>query len=473
MEKSSHRKVVAIVVAVIVVLAALAGWRLADKYLNPQAAAADNTVSVTVAEATLGDIEVTSVHTGKVTAEDEVNVVPKIPGKVKAVDVALGDRVNKGDVLFEVDPSDVETQADQAEIQKDAAAQGRSAAAEGVSTAKDALKIAREALKDARQAVKDAKKAVKDAKADVTKARKALNDARKLPQTIDPTTGKSPGAEAVAAAQQAVVQAETVLAQAKAAQKQAEAGVTQAKAGVTQAEGGVTQAESAYSQADAQVRLAGVGAEAATVAVGDTTVTAPISGYVTGLTVQKGGMVSQAMPAVVLTGTEGLEVTTTVAENLVSALEPGEEVDVIVRAVSDEPVRGYIHKIVPAPPTGQTTYPVVIRVDEPPAALKPGMFAEVSMVTGRADGAVLVPSDAVIIRDGKEVVAILDGGGTGDSGDSGSGDKVRIVEVETGIDNGEQVEIRSGVSAGDRVVTSGQHYLAEDSKVRITERQAD
>jgi hypothetical protein len=64
MERSSHRRVVTIVVVVIAVLAALAGWRLADKYLNPETTSVDDTVSVTEAEAVLGDIEVMSVHTG-------------------------------------------------------------------------------------------------------------------------------------------------------------------------------------------------------------------------------------------------------------------------------------------------------------------------------------------------------------------------------------------------------------------------
>jgi RND family efflux transporter MFP subunit len=428
-------RVVVIVVVVSVALVALAGLRLYDQYINPDVATVDDTVNVTVAEAVVGDIEVTSVHTGKIVAEDAVNVVPKIPGRVLSVGVEIGEKVNRGDTLFEVDPSDVESQQAQAQIQRDAAAKGRSAAS-------GAVKDAKSARKDAESARKDAKKAVKDIGSQIKKTEKAVKDAQKAGPA---------GAAALAQAQAALQQLE----QAKAA---AEAGVAQAEAGVTQAKAGIKQAQSAYDQANAQYRLAGEGVSAAGSALDETRVTAPISGYVTGLTVQKGGMVSQAMPAVIITGTSKIQVTTTVAESLVDEIGVGDTAEIYVRAVSDEPFKGVIRQIVPAPPTGQTTYPVVIDFSNPDEKLKPGMFTEVTMVTGRAEAVCLVPSGAVMIRDGREIVAVL-----------GEGDKVELREVSAGIDDGLNIEITSGVSTGERIVTQGQHYIDEDSKVRVAE----
>jgi RND family efflux transporter MFP subunit len=169
-------------------------------------------------------------------------------------------------------------------------------------------------------------------------------------------------------------------------------------------------------------------------------------------------MVSQAMAAVVITGTGKLQVTTTVAENIVGSLKVGEKVEALVRAVADEPFAGSIKSIVPAPPAGQTTYPVIIGFDEPSDALKPGMLVEVNMATGAAENVVTVPSDSVIIRGGQEVVAVLD-----------SDNKIRIAEVETGLDDGERVEIKSGVQSGDNVLYEGQHYVDADSNVKVVE----
>jgi RND family efflux transporter MFP subunit len=407
--------------------------------LNPEVEAATDEINVTVAEAAVGDLEITSVHTGKVTTEDEVNVIPTIPGRVLSVSVALGDKVSMGDTLFRVDPSDVESQQSQAQIQRDAAAKGRSAASGAVSDAK-------KARSDAKKAVKDAKKTVKGINGQIKKAKQAIKDAKKA----------GPAGVAMLA------QAEAALQQLEQAKAQAEAGVKQAEAGVTQAKSGVRQAQSAYDQANAQYRIAGEGVDAAGSALDETTVIAPISGYVTGITVQKGGMASQAMPAVVITGTSKVQVMTTVAENLVDEIQVGEAAEIYVRALSDEPFGGTISQIVPAPPTGQTTYPVVVDFDSPDAGLKPGMLTEVTMVTGRSEGVCLVPSDAIMIRDGREIVAVL-----------GSGDKVEIREVSTGIDDGENIEITDGVSAGERIVTQGQHYIDEDSNVRVAEDTAE
>jgi RND family efflux transporter MFP subunit len=340
-----------------------------------------------------------------------------------------------GDTLFEIDPSDVESQQSQAQIQKDAASKGRSAAS-------GAIKDAKSARKDAEKARKDAEKALKDIKSKIKDTKKAIDDAKKA----------GPAGAAMLA------QAQAALQQLEQARAQAEAGVAQAKAGVTQAKVGVKQAQSAYDQADAQYRLADVGVSAAGDAVNETIVTAPISGYVTGITVQKGGMVSQAMPAVVITGAAKIQVTTTVAESLVDDISVGDAAEVYVRAVSDEPLRGVIRQIVPAPQTGQTTYPVIIDFSSPDSGLKPGMFAEVTMTTGRAESVCLIPSDAVMIRDGREIIAVL-----------GEGDKVEIREVETGMDDGVNVEVTSGASPGERIITQGQHYVNEDSKVRVTE----
>jgi RND family efflux transporter MFP subunit len=128
--------------------------------------------------------------------------------------------------------------------------------------------------------------------------------------------------------------------------------------------------------------------------------------------------------------------------------------------VSSEPFKGAIRSVIPSPSSGQTTYPVTIDLNKQDERFKSGMFTEITMVTGVAENVVTVPSEAVIIRNGTEIVAVI-----------GAGDKVEINEVETGLDNGESVEIISGVSPGDRVVYEGQHYLDADSKIKILESE--
>jgi RND family efflux transporter MFP subunit len=386
-----------------------------------------------VKAAAVGEISISSIYTGKLVAEGEVGVVPKLPGKVVSVDVALGDRVSAGDVLFRLDPADVQLQTSQAQIQFDAA--------------KSALDRADSAVKSAAGTVDSAEDAVKSAKDAVKSAKDAVKAAKKLPSApvvsgggLAPPGGTDP------------------VAQAEAALSQTQVGYEQTKAGLEQAKAGHEQTKAGYEQANAQYKLASEGLNAANAALSNCAVTAPIDGYVTALNVQKGGMASQAMPSATISNVEALQIVTNVSENMVDDIAAGDSAEVYVRAVSEEAFAGVIQSVVPAPSAGTTTYPVVIELPSGDERLKPGMFAEIRIITERAADVVVVPSDAVMIKTGKEVVAVV-----------GPDDKVRLVSVGTGLDDGSLVEIKNGLKSGDTVVYEGQYYLDEDSKFEIIE----
>ena len=98
-----------------------------------------------------------------------------------------------------------------------------------------------------------------------------------------------------------------------------------------------------------------------------------------------------------------------------------------------------------------------VSIDNKDLTIKPGMFAEVIVTSDKTEGVVL-PSASVLIRSGKPIVAVIDDNGN-----------LVFRDVVIGVDNGELVEIKSGVEAGDTVVIEGQHYLEEDSKFNIIE----
>jgi RND family efflux transporter MFP subunit len=390
-KRSSYRTLIIVVVVVVLALAGVAGGRLWYNAIHPDAVVAEEAVNIRVTAAAIGEVEISSIYTGKLTAESEVSIVPKIPGKVISVDVALGDKVSAGDVLFRLETADVQLQVNQARIQHDAAKSAADSASSAVRAAESAVEVA-----------------------------------RNLPTVPDVSGGGfnlQGGTDPVAAA---------------------EAALAQTKAG--------------YEQANVQYQLAAEGLNAANAALSNCTVTAPIDGYITSLNVQEGGMASQAMPSATVSNIDALQITTNVSENMIDNIAAGDAAAVYIRAVSEEPFAGVIRSVVPAPSAGTTTYPVVIELPNGDSRLKPGMFAEIRMTTDRAADAVVIPSDAVLIKTGREVVAVI-----------GADDKVRLVQVETGLDNGSLVEVKSGLKDGDTVVYEGQHYLDEDSEFEIIE----
>jgi RND family efflux transporter MFP subunit len=136
----------------------------------------------------------------------------------------------------------------------------------------------------------------------------------------------------------------------------------------------------------------------------------------------------------------------------------GETVDVLVKAVSEEPLPGTVKALAPAPAAGSLTYPVVISLENTDASVKPGMFAEVTIEADKVEGVIAVPLSALMIKSGRQVIAIID-----------PDDQVVFSEVVTGVDNGDTVEIKSGIAEGDRIVIEGQKYLEETSQINIVE----
>jgi len=83
------------------------------------------------------------------------------------------------------------------------------------------------------------------------------------------------------------------------------------------------------------------------------------------------------------------------------------------------------------------------------------MFAEVKIVTKYNESAIIVPSDAVLVKNGNEIVYTVI-------------DNLAVEHVvQTGIDNGQDIEILTGISEGDVVIITGQHYVTDGSKIKV------
>lgn len=95
--------------------------------------------------------------------------------------------------------------------------------------------------------------------------------------------------------------------------------------------------------------------------------------------------------------------------------------------------------------------------NSPSAILRPGMFASVLIETDRLRDRLLVPREALLMRDLRPLVFTLEKG------------LAKWRYVETGEENQELVEIRSGISAGDTVIVDGHQTLAHDARVYIKE----
>ncbi len=156
---------------------------------------------------------------------------------------------------------------------------------------------------------------------------------------------------------------------------------------------------------------------------------------------------------IILAGLEEFVVRADFAEGDVVGIAPGQKVSLEFDALPDDSREGEVTEIAPfgvVDPSGAslTTYEVTISVPNAPAGLRAGMTAQASITTEEQLGVVAAPVTALVPTEDGFVVRVQAEDGT-----------ISNVPVEVGIRGGYWVEIISGLSEGDRVVTGSDGEL--------------
>lgn len=173
------------------------------------------------------------------------------------------------------------------------------------------------------------------------------------------------------------------------------------------------------------------------------TLTAPADGVVTAVALTKD--VDAPSGTAITIQSAALLVTTSVVESDVSKITVGQKASITIAAINAT-LQGAVSTIAPTSSSsgnnGVVEYAVEIALDAPPAALRPGMSADVSVVTATASGVLAVPSRALSGTAGSYTVRVVAADGS-----------VETRDVTVGLVTSSLAEIKSGVQAGERVVT--------------------
>lgn len=185
------------------------------------------------------------------------------------------------------------------------------------------------------------------------------------------------------------------------------------------------------------------------------TVRAPFSGIVSERLIKKGNMVATHAPTFRLTDFDPLLAVMHVPERELNKLRIGQSAELRLDALSGEAFPGVIKRISPIvdPTTG--TFKVTIEVRDRSRQLKPGMFGRIRIVYDTREDVLLVPKEAILAEDDESSVYVIR--------DSMAYRQV----VETGYSNDTDMEVVSGINAGDLIITTGQNSLRDSSKVEV------
>jgi multidrug efflux pump subunit AcrA (membrane-fusion protein) len=183
----------------------------------------------------------------------------------------------------------------------------------------------------------------------------------------------------------------------------------------------------------------------------------PLRYSVAGRMVEKGQMIKQTPVTNVfrLVLDHILKLRVTVPERYKPEVRTGQAVEVRVEAYPDRPFAGRVTRINPTVDPVSRTFMAEIEVPNCGRLLSAGGFAKAEILT-RTDTAVLtVPPEAVVTFAGVTKVFVADG------------DVARAVEVELGTRDKEWVEVRGALKPDARVITSGQTQLVDGSPIRV------
>lgn len=384
------------------------GVMVAKPYLESQFFKIEVTVTeIALVSPAQASIDLTA--SGYVQADVASRIAPKVPGRVLAVHVKQGQKVELGQLLIELDPAD-----DQAGIK---AAQSQAAAAWAQAQSSKARSLVSEA--------------------ELAEAKQQAERERRLAAQGLTGTGTAEDLEARVKSLEQVVAAS--VADSKAAQAQAGA-------------------------LNAQVTVLKTG-------LGNLTLVAPIAGTIINKPPQVGEYIGPQPPGVTVdmggirvADFSTLLVETDIPEGRLSIVKPGGPAEIVLDAYPSRRFRAKVKEITPQVDRAKATVIVKVAFDDDTTGVLPDMSARVGFLAKELDGEAMklppklvLPGSAVAERGGAKVVFVLDAG------------KVRMVPVQLGPAFGSGFELLSGPSAGTQVISNPAPALVDGQSVKQAE----
>lgn len=188
-----------------------------------------------------------------------------------------------------------------------------------------------------------------------------------------------------------------------------------------------------------------------------TRIVAPISGTVDAAIAKVGNNAAPGQPAFRIVNSNNLRVVANVAESFAGKVKTGAEVLINFPDINKEQRTriGFASKTIdPLSRTIKVEIPLKVSAD-----LHPNMIAQLRIIDYRASGAIVVPVSVIQYSMGKPYVLTV----------KGSGDKLQAVRnnVEIGRTYNDRAEIKSGLQAGDRIITSGFQGVNDNDFVKL------
>jgi multidrug efflux pump subunit AcrA (membrane-fusion protein) len=184
-------------------------------------------------------------------------------------------------------------------------------------------------------------------------------------------------------------------------------------------------------------------------------ITVPFSGVITKKHKELGEWVNQGEAVADIINIEKILVYTSIPEKDVQGVKRGQRAEIFFDAYPDRLFTGSIKEIIPQADTKSHTFPVKVELDNKEHKLYAGMFARIKLIMGKQRQVLLAPKDAMLKSDsGRYLFVVRDS-------------IAHRVEVKTGQEKGDAIEVQGELKPGDKVVVTNNEVLRDKMKVMV------
>ncbi|HET9408072.1 MAG TPA: efflux RND transporter periplasmic adaptor subunit [Candidatus Sulfotelmatobacter sp.] len=182
----------------------------------------------------------------------------------------------------------------------------------------------------------------------------------------------------------------------------------------------------------------------------------PIDGYVTDRPLYPGEMAAAGTPLITVMDTSSVIAKAHIPQVDAALLKIGDSGTITAPGIT-EPIPGKVTVVSPALDPGSTTVEVWLEAKNPKQQLKPGTSVQLSLTAQTVKNALVIPANALISApDGTSAVML-----------AGSDGHAHQKSVKVGIRQGDDVQILDGLTAADKVVTTGAYGLPDNVQIKI------
>jgi len=427
-------RIILLVSVIAIIFIGLIFFRIHEK--NVRSNAIKNMVKqatpVTVQNPKYGRIADILSTTGTLVSPDEVQIIAKVTGRLTNLKVDEGSPVYAGQIIGEIDHSETDAQILQAQAQAYTANANFSLQVNGPLA--EQIKQARASVKQAEANLKQLQTNAAHIEADYNRYQQLANEGVISQQQLETSkTQRDAIREQIKAAQQQVISA-------RAALKILTDGTRPEQ---------VSAARGQLAQANATIKLYKAQLD-------NYFIRSPITGVVSKRNFNVGSLVSPGLPTPIFTiiQNNNLKLDMNIPERDLSRIRVGQIIEVTTPALPDQIITTSIKNINPAVDL-QTRLVKVKALLSSNFGLLSGMIVNCSIISKQKTKAMLLPAEAIIIKNNKPIVYVA------------IKDKVYDKPVTIGLRTPVDVEIINGVNTNDQVIIKGNNYVQPGDSIKI------